>query len=106
VLAAALMVLPAVCALAASLPDPKTGNRGGPLRLLFIVPRDGWQPKAEIDTKYRQHLEGQGFSVKVILGTCKLTLDYLKQFNCVVVPGLDGSRLIGYHAPHLLELIA
>lgn len=100
------VLLHAACTLAVSLPDPKTGNRGEPLRLLFVVPRDGWQPKAEIDEKYRQHLVERGFSVKVILGTCKLTADYLKQFNCVVVAGLDSGRLIGYHAPHLLELIA
>jgi len=91
--------------LARGLPDPKTGAGGKPLRLLFVVPRDGWQPKAEIDAEYRRHLEGRGFEVKLILGNSTLTVDYLKQFHCVVVPGMDSSRLVGYRAPHLLEMI-
>ena len=103
----------ALCALATgapealgALPAPKTGNRGKPLRLLFVVAKEGWRPKAEIDAKYRECLQRKGFAVTVILGNRMLTGDYLKQFNCVVVVGMDSTRLIGYHAPNLFDMVS
>ena len=88
-------------AAARGLPDAKTGTHGKPIRLLFVVAKEGRRPKAEIDEEYRRHLQEQSFAVNVILSNRRLTLDYLKQFNGVVIVGMASTRLIGYHAPHL-----
>lgn len=89
-----------------ALPNPATANSGEPVRLLFIVPREGWHPKAEIDAVYREHLKKRGFEITLILSDRMLTLDYLKQFNCVIIAGVASDRLIGYRAPALLTQIA
>ena len=89
-----------------ALPDPKTGNNGKPIRLLFIQQDAGWGAKPEIDAAYREYLEQQGFDVTVILSHRMLSRGYLRQFNCVVVPGVSSAVLLGYHAPSLLKLIA
>lgn len=71
----------------AALPDPaKGGKDGGPIELLFLKGNIeiGFGNTIDLDKTLVEKLEAKGYQLTVVRDYQPLTLDYLRQFNCVV----------------------
>jgi len=84
----------------AALPDAKTGGKaGGPISVLFILGSgaNGSAGDQKVDPKVEADLTSRGFLVRTAGDKEPLTAEYLRQFNTVVVVGLEDFAGGGYY---------
>jgi hypothetical protein len=95
----------APCVSAAGLPDPKTGGKdGGRVSVLFVL-GPGGAGQLPLDPVVAKKLEERGYLHRSVSDKEPLTLDYLRQFNVVVLAGLSDFNGGSYYAPDGLVLI-
>jgi hypothetical protein len=93
----------------AALPSPATGGKGGgPINVLFVM-SGGGAGSMTIDSNVLAQLKGKGYVVQQVNDREPLTTDFLRQFNTLVLVGLDdyhGGRYYGPGGIHLLNTAA
>jgi len=94
-----LPLLSTLAACAGGLPDPKTGGkRGAPVSVLFVMGQGG-AGQLPLDPTVAKKLHGRGYLLRTVSDREPLTLDYLRQFNVVVLAGLSDFNGGSYYAP-------
>ncbi|MHB9132099.1 MAG: hypothetical protein ACYDBB_13575 [Armatimonadota bacterium] len=91
------LLLAATLSARAALSNPKTaGKNGGAMSVLFILGRgaEGW---LSVDPVVAKQLADEGYLVRSANDQEPLTTEYLRQFNTVVVVGLEDFQGGGYY---------
>ena len=82
---------------AGALPDPRTGGKdGGPLSVLVVMGAGG-AGNLTVDPVVEKSLKDHGYLLRVVSDREPLTDEYLRQFNSVVVVGLEDFSGGGYY---------
>ncbi|HUT37635.1 MAG TPA: hypothetical protein VNE39_29410 [Planctomycetota bacterium] len=93
------LMLPALLVWAADLPDPKSGGKAGaPISVLFAM-GPGGAGQLPLDPAVAKKLDERGYLHRTVSDKEPLTLDYLRQFNVVVLAGLSDFNGGSYYAP-------
>ena len=89
---------------AEGLPAPTSGGKaGGPISILFILQSLTANPK--LDETVAAGLREKGYVFQTASDREPLTAEYLRQFNTVVLGGLDDYIGGGYYGPSGLSLL-
>ncbi len=98
-------VVSVMASTAFGLPNPGSGGKdGGPVSLLFVM-SGGGEGGLSLDTNVVARLRDRGYLFQTVTSVEPLTADYLRQFNAVVLVGLDDFAGGDYYAPGGVVLV-